>query len=525
MTLADRLRAAVLLAAMLAMGLVAAVYLHWSETIMPALAATDDRTFVVVEQRLDSAIFGPIFMGFGITGSLLLTGIAWAALAGTGTMVRFMLYRDRIVAPAWILGLFAMTVGIGVGLSDIYASPADREAVAESMASPAAVSMIGVNHWPDYHFGALMGHQMLWFSAIIVGVMSILLFVRHTRVEEATGRAELVRAGVLGRHASTVAAMIVVSAVNVVHAVAIAVGLGAAGLEGMTWSGSWLYGAGHAAVGVVFVGVAAITVQITEYSRGASGMAFAVLGLSYVLRAAGDVGDGTMSWFSPIGWAQATRVYADNLWWPVVLSLAVVAEVGSVPGDRIEHASVAGEDVIPLLARARVVVVTQPSLVAERDATPMLIGLLFTGAAILWAAASWVQGRLLEQVPRHRLVAAGAVVMAAAVTVAVAGALPGAPAPVAGSSMLIAAAGMGMLAPSLTVLSLAHSPGRQGYAGSAMQINQNLGQVVVLGAAAAVSNLSLALGAAAPAGYAAAFALLLVPCAGAAVLAARTRNT
>ncbi|MFL1440226.1 hypothetical protein, partial [Nocardiopsis protaetiae] len=110
------------------------------------------------------------------------------------------------------------------------------------------------------------------------------------------------------------------------------------------------------------------------------------------------------------------------------------------------------------------------------------------------------------------------------VAVAVIGALPAAPAPVAGSSMLIAAAGMGMLAPSLPVLSLAHSPGRQGYASSAMQINQNLGQVMVLGAAAAVSNLSLALGAAAPAGYAAAFALLLVPCAGAAVLAARTRN-
>ncbi|CAL9344647.1 hypothetical protein SUDANB121_00353 [Nocardiopsis dassonvillei] len=163
-------------------------------------------------------------------------------------------------------------------------------------------------------------------------------------------------------------------------------------------------------------------------------------------------------------------------------------------------------------------------LVAERDAAPVMIGLLFTGAAVLWAAASWVQGRLLEQVPRHRLVAAGAAVMVAAVAVAVTGALPAVPAPVAGASMLVAAAGMGMLAPSLTVLSLAHSPGRQGYAGSAMQINQNLGQVMVLGAAAAVSSLALVLGAAAPAGYAAAFALLLVPCAGAALLAARTRS-
>ncbi|MFC7621689.1 anthrone oxygenase family protein [Microlunatus sp. GCM10028923] len=108
MTAADRLRAAVLLAATLAMGLVAAVYLHWSETIMPALAGTDDRTFVIVEQRLDSAIFGPFFMGFGIAGSLLLTGIAWAALAGT---------RRRHLWPWLITALVLDLVGIMITMA------------------------------------------------------------------------------------------------------------------------------------------------------------------------------------------------------------------------------------------------------------------------------------------------------------------------------------------------------------------------------------------------------------------------
>ncbi|KAA6224407.1 MFS transporter [Streptomyces albofaciens JCM 4342] len=163
-------------------------------------------------------------------------------------------------------------------------------------------------------------------------------------------------------------------------------------------------------------------------------------------------------------------------------------------------------------------------LVTERAAPPVLIGLVFTGAAVFWAAASWVQGRLLEHLPRHRLVVAGALVQSAAVVIAAVGTLPWAPAFTAGAAMLVAAVGMGLLAPSLTVLSLTHSPpGRQGAASGAMQTNQNLGQVTVLAAASAVLNLCLGAGVARAAGYGAAFALLLVPCALAVLFASRTR--
>jgi ABC-2 type transport system permease protein len=58
-------------------------------------------------------------------------------------------------------------------------------------------------------------------------------------------------------------------------------------------------------------------------------MAVGVLGLSYLLRAAGDAaGDGGgawLSWVSPIGWTQQVRPFAHERWWVFALVLSVVA--------------------------------------------------------------------------------------------------------------------------------------------------------------------------------------------------------
>ncbi|QXE39259.1 MFS transporter [Streptomyces sp. GMY02] len=161
---------------------------------------------------------------------------------------------------------------------------------------------------------------------------------------------------------------------------------------------------------------------------------------------------------------------------------------------------------------------------SSRRVPAVLTGLAFTGAAVAWAAASWAQGNPLARRPRHHLVAAGALVLAAAVGLAAAGTLPGMPALTAGSAMIVAAVGMGLLAPSLTLLSLAHSPpDRQGYASSAMQTAQNLGQVAVMALVSAAFNATQNAGSPALAAYATAFTLLLVPSTLAAALASRTR--
>lgn len=250
------------------------------------------------------------------------------ALTGTGALLRFNLRRDRLRLPVWVAALGLGTLSTLSSFQQSYPEPADRASIARTLDSPAGMAMSGpARYLDDYGLGSMMGHQMLGFVAVLVGLMSVLAVARHTRTEEETGRAELVRAAVVGRHAPLTAALATAVLASLSLALLIAVGLGASGTEGVDWGGSLLYGAAHAAVGITFAAVAAVTVQITGHARGACGMALAVIGVAYALRAVGDVGSGALSWISPIGWAQRTYVYVDDRWWPLLLSLAVAAAV------------------------------------------------------------------------------------------------------------------------------------------------------------------------------------------------------
>ncbi|MFO7250709.1 MAG: ABC transporter permease [Actinomycetes bacterium] len=248
------------------------------------------------------------------------------ALAGTGRLVRFALRRDRVRIPVWLAALTLGSVWPAAAFPELYPTEAARRTAMATMNSPAGLAFTGPQRYlSDYHYGSMVSHQLLGFVVVFVGIMSVLLVTRHTRAEEETGRAELVRAAPVGRHAQLAAALILAVAVNAALAILLALGMGALGLEGTTWQGSLLYGAAHAATGVTFAGVAAVTVQLTAHSRGASGMGFAVVGAAYLVRAAGDSADSALSWASPIGWAQQTFPYLDDRWWPLLLNLAAAA--------------------------------------------------------------------------------------------------------------------------------------------------------------------------------------------------------
>jgi ABC-2 type transport system permease protein len=68
-----------------------------------------------------------------------------------------------------------------------------------------------------------------------------------------------------------------------------------------------------------------VTAQLAENARVVSGTAGAVLAAAFVVRAIGDVGDGTVSWLSPLGWAQKTRPFAGESPWPLLLAIGVAA--------------------------------------------------------------------------------------------------------------------------------------------------------------------------------------------------------
>jgi ABC-2 type transport system permease protein len=247
------------------------------------------------------------------------------SLAGTGVLIRFILRRDRVRIPVWILSVVLLVLSSVREYPSLYAERSDRQARADLMENPAAKALAGPGYGRDnYTFGAMTANELLGFVAIVVALMSILLVVRHTRAEEETGRAELVRAAVVGRHAATTAVLVVVGLVNVVIGLLFAVGLPAT-LDELSATGSLYFGMSVASVGLVFTVVAALAAQVTEHARGATGLALVGLGLAYMLRAAGDIGDGTLSWLSPIGWANRTRAYVDERAWPLLLSVGLIA--------------------------------------------------------------------------------------------------------------------------------------------------------------------------------------------------------
>ncbi|PVC91070.1 ABC transporter permease [Streptomyces sp. CS131] len=253
-----------------------------------------------------------------------------AAFTGTGTLLRFNLRRDRVRGSVWLLALTLGTLATAAEYKTLYSTPEDRAAAVSSMDSPAALAMTGPRHYlSDYTEGAMLGHQMLGFMAVLVGLMSVLTVTRHTRDEEETGRAELVRSTVVGHHAHLAAALAVAVVANLGLALLLALGLTATGIDGTGPGGALLYGLAHAAIGLVFAGAAAITAQITAHTRGASGLALATIGVAYVLRASGDVGNDALSWLSPIGWIQRTYVFVDDRWWPLALCLLLAAATAS----------------------------------------------------------------------------------------------------------------------------------------------------------------------------------------------------
>ena len=74
------------------------------------------------------------------------------------------------------------------------------------------------------------------------------------------------------------------------------------------------------ATGIFFAAVTAVFAQLSENSRGTIGLSFTVLGFAYLIRAIGDAGNETLSWFSPLGWVLGSEVYVNNYWWPILLN-------------------------------------------------------------------------------------------------------------------------------------------------------------------------------------------------------------
>lgn len=243
---------------------------------------------------------------------------------GTHHLVRLILRRDRIRLPLWIGGFTALTAASGAAVQDLYQTPEQIAGYGATVDSSAAGRFMNGRPYDVDNLGGITSYELSSTAAVVVALMVVFLVVRHTRAEEESGRAELLRATVTGRHAATLAAVLVAVAASVVIGVLDAVLLAATGLDG---AGSLLHGASLAAVGIAFTAIAAAAAQVTASARAALGIAGGILGVAFVVRGVGDVGESFLTWLSPLGWAQAVRPFGDSQWWPVAALLVLAGAV------------------------------------------------------------------------------------------------------------------------------------------------------------------------------------------------------
>ncbi len=243
--------------------------------------------------------------------------------ANTGTLSRFILRLDRIRAPLWIIGVLLFTLIVPPAFEGLYQSQQERDAITETMANPAMTAMLGTGDLENYTTGAMTAHQMLVMTALLIGIMAILLVARHTRADEEDGRIEMIRSLPTGRLAYLNATFIVTSGTFILLALLTGFGLYSLGIESMDLEGSLLYGATLGGTGLVFAGVTAVFAQLSESSRGTIGWSVGILIFAYLLRAITDISNEALSWLSPLGWVSKADVYSSNQWAPIGLMLAV----------------------------------------------------------------------------------------------------------------------------------------------------------------------------------------------------------
>lgn len=248
-------------------------------------------------------------------------------LTGVGTLVRFLLRRDRVKLPAWSGALGLFVVYVATALPNIAGTEEELRSATALFADPVGRLLVGPGYgFDDPSIARLLASGYGLYFALGTALMSILLVTRHTRLEEQTGRAELIRANGVGRAAQLTATMVVAVITNLAAAALVTVTM--LGVGGFAFAGSLVFAASLAATGLAFAGVTAITAQLSPYSRGASGMAGAVLGAAFLLRAGGDMaaeGGTWLSWLSPLAWGQQTAPFVLDRWWPLLLSVAFAA--------------------------------------------------------------------------------------------------------------------------------------------------------------------------------------------------------
>lgn len=121
------------------------------------------------------------------------------------SVIETALRRGRVRIPVWALVAALLAGATAAGVPQAYGTLTERRSLVEVLtASPSLLALRGV---PDgTGEGASAFIEVFTDLGLTAGLVSVFLVTRHTRADEETGRAELVRATPVRRRSPVVAA-------------------------------------------------------------------------------------------------------------------------------------------------------------------------------------------------------------------------------------------------------------------------------------------------------------------------------
>jgi ABC-2 type transport system permease protein len=244
-------------------------------------------------------------------------------MTGLVGLTRFSFRRSRVLVLAWTAILVLMCYASAAATGSLYATDAARVDAARAInTSPALVALYGPILDP-HSIGELSMTKLTVTYAVFLMVFAVTVVRRHTRVEEESGRAELLGGLALDQATPLVSAVLV----GALGSAGIAVLGGLADVAGgLPVAGSFWFAASWLGLGLVGTGIGAVSAQLSASARTSGAIAAAAIAVLYLLRAVGDTTSASwLSWLSPLGWSTQLRAWTDPRGWIVLLYVALSA--------------------------------------------------------------------------------------------------------------------------------------------------------------------------------------------------------
>ena len=244
-------------------------------------------------------------------------------MTGVVALTRFALRRSRVLVLAWTAVLVLLCYASAAATGSLYATEADRLAAARAVnSSPALVALYGPILDPR-SLGELAMTKLTVTYAVLLMAFAVTLVRRHTRVEEESGRAELLGGLAVDRSSPLLSAVLLGSLGSLLVAVLAALADVAGGLP---VAGSLWFGASWLGIGLVGTGIGAVSAQLSASARTSGAVAAGSIAVLFVLRAVGDTTSASwLSWLSPFGWSTQLRAWSGPRGWLLLLDLVLAA--------------------------------------------------------------------------------------------------------------------------------------------------------------------------------------------------------